>query len=156
MELFRHLKIRNWTGNIINNVKQKNFKYLKSNPKTNINRTTNKLCKAKRKKIKRAIYSVICSCLKTRKQKGHSTKIDQTMSCWEWHTTKRNLNSFKGNWINKKRSLDGMSKSSKNTTTFLSTFKTFSTEMNSRKYTDRLKNGEEWPTQKMEVNNKIR
>lgn len=102
MELFRHLKIRNWTGNIINNVKQKNFKYLKSNPKTNINRTTNKLCKAKRKKIKRAIYSVICSCLKTRKQKGHSTKIDQTMSCWEWHTTKRNLNSFKGNWINKK------------------------------------------------------
>lgn len=34
MELFRHLKIRNWTGNIINNVKQKNFKYLKSNPKT--------------------------------------------------------------------------------------------------------------------------
>lgn len=137
MELFRHLKIRNWTGNILDNVKQKNFKYLKSNPKTNINRATNKLCKAKRKKIKRAIYSVICSCLKTRKQQGYSTKIDQTMSCWEWHTTK--LNSFKGNWINKKISLDGMSKSSKSTTTFLSSFKTFSTEMNSRKYTERLK-----------------
>ena len=139
MELFRHLKIRNWTGNIINNVKQKNFKYLKSNPKTNINRATNKLCKAKRKKIKRAIYSVICSCLKTRKQQGYSTKIDQTMSCWEWYTTQANLNTFKWNWINKKISLDGMSKSSKSTTTFLSSFKTFSTEMNSRKYTERLK-----------------
>ena len=81
MELFRHLKIRNLTGNILDNVKQKNFKYLKSNPKTNINRATNKLCKGKRKKIKRAIYSVIYSCLKTRKQQGYSTKIDQTMSC---------------------------------------------------------------------------